>query len=69
MKVRACSWGFSSVLEPLPSKHKALGSVLSSKKKKKKRKRKKERRKKKRKKKVRALVLVFIYHHVRDRAS
>jgi hypothetical protein len=30
-------WGFSSVVEHLPSKHKALGSVLSSGKKKKKR--------------------------------
>jgi hypothetical protein len=24
------SWGFSSVIEHLPSKHKALGSILSS---------------------------------------
>jgi hypothetical protein len=30
-------WGFSSVVERLPSKPKALGSVLSSRKKKKKR--------------------------------
>jgi len=35
-------WGFSSVVGRLPSKHKALGSVPSSKKKKKKRKKRKE---------------------------
>jgi len=35
-------WGFSSVVERLPSKRKALGSVLSSRKKEKKKKRKKE---------------------------
>jgi len=48
-KVLAGGWGFSSVVERLPSKLKALGSVLSSKKKKKKKKKKKEKRKKKKK--------------------
>jgi len=33
-------WGFSSVVEHLPSKHKALGSVPSSEKKRKKKKKK-----------------------------
>jgi hypothetical protein len=41
-------WGFSSVVKCLPSKPKALGSVLSSGKKKK-RKKKKEKKKKKKK--------------------
>jgi hypothetical protein len=35
-KIRLSGLGFSSVIERLPSKHKALGSVLSSEKKKKK---------------------------------
>jgi hypothetical protein len=34
-KVLFWGWGFSKVVESLPSKHKALGSVLSSGKKKK----------------------------------
>jgi hypothetical protein len=37
-------WGFSSVVERLPSKHKALGSVLSSGKKKEKKKKEKKKR-------------------------
>jgi hypothetical protein len=35
MKIKKRGWGFSSVVERLPSKCKALGSVLSSGKKKK----------------------------------
>jgi len=46
-------WGFSSVVERLPSKRKVLGSVLSSKKKKKKRKKEKEERKEKKEKEKR----------------
>jgi len=38
LKVQGRDWGFSSVVECLPRKRKALGSVLSSKKKKKKKK-------------------------------
>jgi len=37
-------WGFSSVVEHLPSKRKALGSVLSSEKKKRKKKKKEKHR-------------------------
>jgi len=44
-------WGFSSVVECLPSKCKALGSVPSSEKKKKEKKKKKKKKKEKRKKK------------------
>jgi hypothetical protein len=43
-------WGFSSVVEHLPSKHKALGSVLSSEKKRKEKKRKEKKRKEKKRK-------------------
>jgi len=39
--MKITGWGFSSVVEHLPSKRKALGSVLSSRKKKKKRKKEK----------------------------
>jgi len=39
-------WGFSSVVERLPSKRKALGSVLSSKKTKKQKKKKQKKQKK-----------------------
>jgi len=41
MKDLSWGWGFSSVVERLPRKRKALGSVLSSEKKKKKKERKK----------------------------
>jgi len=54
-------WGFSSVVEPLPSKHKALGSVSSSEKKKKKEK-KKERKKNKLLWKTRLAYLLKLRH-------
>ena len=47
------TWGFSSVVECLPSKHKALGSVPSSEKKEKKEKKKKKEKREKEKKKKR----------------
>jgi len=42
IKILVTGWGFSSVVERLPSKHKALGSVPSSEKRKEKKKKKKE---------------------------
>uniref|UniRef100_UPI003754AA62 hypothetical protein n=1 Tax=Salmonella sp. s58313 TaxID=3160131 RepID=UPI003754AA62 len=50
-KIKRGVWGFSSVVERLPSKRKALGSVPSSEKKKKEPKKKKNQKKKKKKKK------------------
>jgi len=46
-KRNSWGWGFSSVVERLPRKRKALGSVPSSKKKEPKRKKKKKKKKKK----------------------
>jgi len=47
LKKQMRGWGFSSVVERLPRKHKALGSVLSFGKKKKKKKKRRKKRKKK----------------------
>jgi hypothetical protein len=54
----AGGWGFSSVVERLPSKHKALDSVLSSGK----RKKKKEKKKKKKKKRSPGWLNLFTPH-------